>query len=78
MKQDNEAQKLVFDSFKDEVYDTMQAFIKSHNDAIDNLQEVNTALGSIRVSKGLPHIKSNEVKAKTPLSGLVKAMKNNL
>ena len=72
----NDEFKTTFKTFKDEVYSTMQTFIKAHNDSVENLQEVNSALGKIRISKGLLHIRQNDKVAETPLSGLIKSMKD--
>lgn len=63
-----EEQKTTFETFKNEVYDTLKDFIKSHNDAVENLEQVNSALGSIRTSKGMPHVRSETIEQnKSPL-----------
>lgn len=64
------------DAFRDEVYETMSTFIKSHNDAVDNLAEVNSALGNMRISKGLPHVRANApIVKKSPLSDVIRQIK---
>lgn len=76
LEKSNADNKAALDQFKDEVYDTLQTFIVSHNDTVQNLQEVNTALKNVRVSKGLPHIlRQDATNTKSPLAGLIETIK---
>lgn len=78
MKAKIDADKADFEAFKDEVYETMSTFIKSHNDAVDTITDIETNLKNVRVSKGLPHIRQNDVlDKKSPLTDVVRSIKRN-
>lgn len=69
MEASAKSRKDEFEKFQSDVFDAVKTLVDSNNQAIDGVAQINSALGNLRISKGMPNVRTNGEQPKTSKLG---------